>query len=256
MNSVLSQQPKIDVMGLCKSFGENTVLKSVDLQVYPGESLVIIGQSGMGKSVFLRLMLGLLEADKGNILIDGENILGLSGRKRDQFLSKIGMLFQGGALFDSLPVWENICFGLIYNEKLPRKQAREKSMEFLADVGLKESVADLYPSDLSGGMQKRVSLARTIATNPDILFFDEPTTGLDPIMSDMVSRLIKKLVVQVGATAVTISHDISCVQKIADRVVLLDQGEFIWQGSVHEMQTSQDKRLRRFVEGRSKEEAA
>ena len=181
MHHSTSQQPKISINGLCKSFGHKHVLSSVDLDIFPGESVVIIGQSGMGKSVFLRLILGLMGADAGTVHIDGENYLRYSTHKREIFLSKIGMLFQGGALFDSLPVWENICFGLIHNQKLSRKQAKSLSVEFLADVGLQPEVALLYPADLSGGMQKRVSLARTIATNPEILFLMSPQQDWTPL---------------------------------------------------------------------------
>lgn len=251
----MSKNPIIEVQNLSKSFGSNHVLDQVDLQVFPGESLVIIGQSGMGKSVFLRLILGLHEADGGEIKFHDQSIDSLSGKKKAEMLSKIGMLFQGGALFDSLPVWENVGFGLIYNKKMKRKVVKEKIVDFLEDVGLAKEVADLYPSELSGGMQKRVSLARTIATSPEVLFFDEPTTGLDPIMTDVISLLIKKLVKQLGATAVTISHDMDCVSKIADRVVLLDKGKFIWQGTLEEMKKSDLPKLKNFVEGRSEEKA-
>lgn len=245
-----ASQPKIALKGVHKRFGPKVVLDGVDLEVAEGESLVVIGGSGTGKSVMIKCVLGLLEADSGSILIDGTEARGAHRDTRDQLMRKMGMLFQGGALFDSLPVWENIAFGLIEAQGMSRKDARPLALENLAKVGLAEQVADLFPSELSGGMQKRVSLARAIATSPEILFFDEPTTGLDPIMADVINRLIVERVKDLGATALTITHDMGSVRKIADRVALIHQGKILWQGPVAEIDTTDNPYVQQFVHGR------
>lgn len=245
------QQPMIRVRGLHKAFGDNRVLNGVDLDVGRGESVVVIGRSGSGKSVLLKCILGLVKPDAGTIEVDGQEVTRLSRRARAEVLRKFGMLFQGGALFDSLPVWENVAFGLIQGRGVGRKEARERALECLAQVGLGPEVADLSPAELSGGMQKRVGLARAIATQPDILFFDEPTTGLDPIMSDVINDLIARTVRQLGATAVSITHDLASARRIADRIAMLYEGRIIWQGPVAEIDRSGNPYVDQFIHGRA-----
>jgi phospholipid/cholesterol/gamma-HCH transport system ATP-binding protein len=227
------------------------VLGGVDLVVPKGSSMVIIGGSGTGKSVTLKCILGLMRADAGEILIDGQDVNKLRGRKRDDLMKKFGMLFQGGALFDSLPVWENVAFGLIHGRKMKKDEARVIAVEKLKAVGLGEKVADLYPAELSGGMQKRVSLARAIAVNPEIIFFDEPTTGLDPIMADVINELIVQCVKDLGATALSITHDMSSVRKIADHVAMLYDGKIVWTGPVGELDHSGNPYVDQFIHGRA-----
>jgi phospholipid/cholesterol/gamma-HCH transport system ATP-binding protein len=242
--------PKIAVRGLRKSFGAKQVLVGVDIDVMPRESVVIIGGSGTGKSVLIKCILGLLVPDAGSIRIDGIETVGLAGRAREQLMHKFGMLFQGSALFDSLSVWENVAFGLIQGRGMPRSQARDIALEKLAAVGLGPEVATLRPAELSGGMQKRVALARAIAAEPEILFFDEPTTGLDPIMADVINRLIVQCVRGLGATAVSITHDMVSTRKIADRVAMLHQGRIIWHGPAAEIDHSANPFVDQFVSGR------
>ncbi|MGN1063306.1 MAG: ABC transporter ATP-binding protein [Alphaproteobacteria bacterium] len=241
--------PKIRLINVHKSFGKKKVLNGLDLDVNKGESLVIIGGSGTGKSVTLKCILGLLEADKGTIEIDGIALKDLSPAERDATNAKIGMLFQGAALFDSLSVWENVAFSLLQNKTVSKSEAHKIALEKLAQVGLNRDVADLSPADLSGGMKKRVGLARAIATNPEIIFFDEPTTGLDPIMSDVINDLIVSTVKQLGATALTITHDMSSARKIADRIAMLYEGRIIWIGSVDELDKTKNPYVRQFVAG-------
>ena len=239
--------PRIEMRGVSKSFGSNHVLNNVNLAVAPGESVVIIGGSGTGKSVALKCILGLLEPDGGQILVDGERV---DGRKRgDALLARFGMLFQGAALFDSLPIWRNVAFRLLQQKDLSRADCRDIAIEKLRRVGMSEKVADLYPAELSGGMQKRVGLARAIAAQPEIIFFDEPTTGLDPIMSGVINELIRELVDEIGATAVTITHDMSSVRAIAHRVAMLYKGEIQWQGPVDDMDYSGDAHVEQFITG-------
>lgn len=230
-----------------KAFGENRVLRGVNLTVETGTSMVIIGGSGTGKSVALKCVLGLVQPDGGKIYVDDQE--SRTG-DRDAFLARFGMLFQGGALFDSLPVWQNVSFrhlrGLL---KKPHAQAREIAIEKLRRVGLKPEVADLFPAELSGGMQKRVGLARAIAADPEIIFFDEPTTGLDPIMAGVINDLIREIVTEMGATAVTITHDMSSVRAIADQVAMLHDGRIRWHGPVTRIDTAEDPYLRQFVTG-------
>ena len=209
--------PKIVLHNVAKAFGSKKVLAGVDLTVEKGESLVIIGGSGSGKSVTLKCILGLIKPDAGEIVIDGEDTVHLSGAKREEMMAHFGMLFQGGALFDSMKVWENISFRLMQANKMHRDEAREVAIKKLAQVGLDANVADLYPAELSGGMQKRVSLARAIAADPDIIFFDEPTTGLDPINAANINELIRTVTRDMGATAITITHDMASVRAIASR---------------------------------------
>jgi len=237
----------IRLEGVHKAFGKNEVLRGVDLHVPKGESMVIIGGSGTGKSVTLKCVLGLVTPDKGTITVDGEDV---TRADRDTFLARFGMLFQGGALFDSLHVWENVAFRLLRGSlKRPKAEAREIAIEKLRRVGLKPEVADLYPAELSGGMQKRVGLARAIAAEPEIIFFDEPTTGLDPIMAGVINELIREIVVEMGATAMTITHDMSSVRAIADKVAMLHDGVIQWTGPIAEMDTATDPYLRQFITG-------
>ncbi len=245
-------EPKIKVENLHKSFDTKKVLNGVNLEVYDKESLVILGGSGSGKSVLIRSITSLLDIDSGKIFIDGQDITILSPSKKSKIMDKFGFLFQGGALFDSLRIWENVAFRLINTEKIHKEDAKAIAIDKLRVVGLNESVANLYPSELSGGMQKRVSLARAICTDPEIIFFDEPTTGLDPIMSDVINNLIIKSSKSVGATTITITHDINSARKIADKVALLYKGKIIWQGSVKEMDETDNPYINQFIHGNSK----
>ncbi|SLN42114.1 Glutamine transport ATP-binding protein GlnQ [Pseudoruegeria aquimaris] len=230
-----------------KAFGPKKVLQGVDLEVGKGRSMVIIGGSGTGKSVLLKCVLGLIRPDAGRISVDGAE-----GASRDAFLARFGMLFQGGALFDSMPVWQNVAFRLLRGSlKQPRAQAREIAVEKLRRVGLSPDVADLYPAELSGGMQKRVGLARAIAADPEIIFFDEPTTGLDPIMAGVINDLIREIVVEMGATAMTITHDMSSVRAIADEIAMLHAGKIQWTGPAAQMEDSGDPYLDQFIHGRA-----
>ncbi|GAA6207710.1 ATP-binding cassette domain-containing protein [Cognatishimia sp. WU-CL00825] len=232
-----------------KSFGSKHVLRGINLEIAKGESMVIIGGSGTGKSVALKCILGLITPDQGRILVDGQDV---TLADRDAFLARFGMLFQGGALFDSLPVWQNVAFRLLRGSlKRPKAEAREIAVEKLRRVGLTPDVADLFPSELSGGMQKRVGLARAIAADPEIIFFDEPTTGLDPIMSGVINDLIREIVVEMGATAMTITHDMTSVRAIADKVAMLHDGVIKWTGPVSDMDHSGDPYLDQFIHGRA-----
>lgn len=232
-----------------KAFGENKVLRGMTLEIPRGSSMVIIGGSGTGKSVALKCILGLITPDSGRILVDGQDA---DSGDRDAFLARFGMLFQGGALFDSLSVWQNVAFRLLRGAlKRPVAEAREIAIEKLRRVGLKPEVADLYPAELSGGMQKRVGLARAIAAEPEIIFFDEPTTGLDPIMAGVINELIREIVVEMGATAMTITHDMTSVRAIADNVAMLHDGVIKWTGPVAEMDNSGDPYLDQFIHGRA-----
>ena len=243
--------PKIAVAGLRKSFGPKTVLAGVDLACNAGESIVIIGGSGTGKSVLIKCIIGLLRPDAGSIRIDGVETVGLRRAARDRLIRKFGMLFQGSALFDSLSVWQNVAFGLIQGRGMARAQARDIALQKLAAVGLAPDVADLRPAELSGGMQKRVALARAIAAEPEILFFDEPTTGLDPIMADVINHLIIDCVRSLGATAVSITHDMTSARKIADRIAMLHEGRIVWHGPAAAIDDSGNPFVDQFVHGRA-----
>ncbi|MFV2034650.1 MAG: ABC transporter ATP-binding protein [Halocynthiibacter sp.] len=239
----------IELRDIHKSYGENKVLRGVNLSIGRGESMVVIGGSGTGKSVALKCILGLVTPDQGTITINGEDA---RTAERDAFLARFGMLFQGGALFDSLPVWQNVAFRLLRGSlKRPLAEAREVAVEKLRRVGLKPDVADLFPAELSGGMQKRVGLARAIAAEPEIIFFDEPTTGLDPIMAGVINELIREIVVEMGVTAMTITHDMSSVRAIADKVAMLHDGVIQWSGPVAAMDDSADPYLDQFIHGRA-----
>ena len=247
----MADAPKIALDDVHKRFGEKRVLNGVSFEVKRGESLVIIGGSGTGKSVTLKCVLGLMNPEAGSIRIDGEETVGLRTRDRARVMTKFGMLFQGSALFDSLPVWENVAFGLIQGQGMARKAAKDVAVAKLANVGLGADVAELFPAELSGGMQKRVSLARAIATEPEIIFFDEPTTGLDPIMADVINDLIVKCVKDLGATALSITHDMASARKIADRVAMIYEGKIIWHGPVAEIDRSGNPYVDQFIHGRA-----
>jgi len=242
----------IELNDVHKAFGQNQVLRGVNLVVSKGESMVIIGGSGTGKSVAVKCVLGLISADKGQVTVEGEDVTRLKqgSAERDAFLARFGMLFQGGALFDSLPVWQNVTFRLLRGSlKRPWDEARGIATEKLRRVGLTPDVADLYPAELSGGMQKRVGLARAIAAEPEIIFFDEPTTGLDPIMAGVINDLIREIVVEMGATAVTITHDMTSVRAIADKVAMLHGGKIRWTGPVTNLDDSGDPYVEQFITG-------
>ncbi|UKV12884.1 ATP-binding cassette domain-containing protein [Thalassospiraceae bacterium SW-3-3] len=245
----MSDTAKISLRDVHKSFGPKKVLQGINLDVGPGESVAIIGGSGTGKSVTLKCVLGLLVPEQGSIKVNGTEMVGASRSTREDMLSHTGMLFQGAALFDSLPVWENVAFGLIEGRGMKRKQARDIAIARLADVGLGAEVANMSPASLSGGMQKRVGLARAIATEPEILFFDEPTTGIDPIMGDVINDLIVKCTRELGACAMTITHDMASARKIADRVAMLYQGKIIWDGPASEIDNADNPYLQQFVSG-------
>ena len=243
--------PKIELRGVKKRFGPKVVLDGIDLVVNPGESLVIIGGSGTGKSVTIKSILGILRPDAGQVFVDGEDVTHIGGRARDRMLLKFGMLFQSAALFDSLPVWENVAFGLIQGRGMARKPAREIAVKKLAQVGLGPEVANLSPAELSGGMQKRVGLARAIAADPEIIFFDEPTTGLDPIMADIINHLIVDTVKDVGATTLSITHDMTSARKIAHKIAMLYKGRIIWHGPVADIDNSGNEFVDQFIHGRA-----
>jgi phospholipid/cholesterol/gamma-HCH transport system ATP-binding protein len=244
-------QPKIELRGVTKAFGAKKVLQGIDLSVAARESVVVIGGSGTGKSVLLKCILGLMQPDAGSIRIDDEETTALAGRERERVMRKFGMLFQGGALFDSLRVWENVAFGPIQSDGMAPQKAHDVAMAKLGAVGLGPEIGELFPSELSGGMQKRVALARAIAREPEIIFFDEPTTGLDPIMADVINDLIVKCVSDLGATAVSITHDMASARKIGHRIAMLHEGRLIWQGPVGEIDRSGDARVDQFIHGRA-----
>ena len=237
----------ITLSNVHKAFGANKVLRGIDLTVPKGTSTVVIGGSGTGKSILIKCILGLVEPDSGVITVDGVDV---TTQPRDAFLARFGMLFQGGALFDSLPVWQNVAFRLLRGSlKRPKAEAKEIAIEKLRRVGLAPDVADQFPAELSGGMQKRVSLARAIAAEPEIIFFDEPTTGLDPIMSGVINDLIREIVAEIGATTITITHDMTSVRAIADQVAMLHAGKIRWAGPIGDLDTTDDAYVRQFVSG-------
>ena len=239
----------ITLQDVHKSFGPKKVLQGVTLEVPRGQSLVVIGGSGTGKSVLLKCILGLVVPERGQITVGGKV---LNAANREAFLDSFGMLFQGGALFDSLPVWQNVAFRLLRGSLArPRAEAREIAIEKLRRVGLTPETADLFPAELSGGMQKRVSLARAICADPQVIFFDEPTTGLDPIMAGVINELIREIVTEMGATAITITHDMSSVRAIADQVAMLHDGVIRWVGPVDKIDASGDAHLDQFIHGRA-----
>lgn len=239
----------IELSHVTKSFGPKQVLTGIDLIVPKGQSMVVIGGSGTGKSVLLKCILGLVHPDGGRITLDGQDV---EQAEREAFLARFGMLFQGGALFDSLRVWENVAFRLLRGPLArPKAEARDIAIEKLRRVGLTPETADLFPAELSGGMQKRVGLARAIAAAPEIIFFDEPTTGLDPIMAGVINELIREIVTEMGATAITITHDMTSVRAIADRVAMLHDGVIRWEGPVAELDATPDPYVQQFIHGRA-----
>ena len=251
MNPMLKPAvPKIRLRGVCKSFGDKLVLDGVDLDVMPGTSMVVIGGSGSGKSVLIKCILGLIEPDAGSIEIDGQDVLKMDREAREAVTARIGMLFQNGALFDSLPVWENVAFGLLAQRKIARADAKAKAIEVLGQVGLAGSVGDLWPAELSGGMQKRVALARAIAATPEILFFDEPTTGLDPIMGAVIDGLIVDCVKRLGSTAIAITHDMLSARRIGDQAAMIHKGRIVWQGDAYGLMESGNPMVDQFTHGR------
>jgi phospholipid/cholesterol/gamma-HCH transport system ATP-binding protein len=241
--------PKLEWRGVEKRFGGAPVLRHLDLAVAAGQSLVIIGGSGQGKSVTIKIAAGLMQPDAGQVLIDGQDICGLDGRGRRQLASRLGMLFQGAALFDSLPVWENIAFRLINADHVPRKEAKARALEALDRVRLGRRFVDLYPSELSGGMQKRVGLARAVIGNPEIIFFDEPTTGLDPITGRAINDLILEQVKTLGCTAVSITHDLESARTIGDEIAMLHDGVIVWRGPADQLDDSGNAYVDQFVRG-------
>jgi phospholipid/cholesterol/gamma-HCH transport system ATP-binding protein len=247
----MTRPQKIAVRGLKKSFGRKVVLDGIDLDIGVGESLVVIGGSGSGKSVLAKCILGLMQPDAGSIEIDGEEVTRLSGGERERVMRKFGMLFQSAALFDSLPVWENVAFGLIQGHGVARAEAKETAIEKLAAVGLGPEVGELRPAELSGGMQKRVALARAVCAEPEIIIFDEPTTGLDPIMSDVINDLIVACVQKLGATAMSITHDMASARKIANRIAMIYRGRIIWSGATDEINRSGNDFVEQFIHGRA-----
>jgi phospholipid/cholesterol/gamma-HCH transport system ATP-binding protein len=242
--------PKIRLRGVTKRFGDKLVLDGIDLDVAPQTSMVVIGGSGSGKSVLLKCILGLITPDAGSIEIDGQDVLRLPPKERDAARARIGMLFQNGALFDSITVAENVAFGLLAQKKATRAEARKRAEEVLAQVGLAASVGVLSPAELSGGMQKRVALARAIAATPDILFFDEPTTGLDPIMGAVIDGLIMEQVKRMGSTAIAITHDMASARRIGDRAAMIHKGRIVWEGAAASLMDSGNAMVDQFTHGR------
>ena len=242
---------KISIKNLVKNFGSKAVLQGIDLEVQKGESLVILGGSGSGKSVLIKIIASLIQPTSGSIKIDGSEVSNISASDRDKLMGKFGFLFQGGALFDSLTIWENVAFRLTHAAKLNKNDAKEIALQKLKSVGLEERVMYLYPSELSGGMQKRAALARAVAANPEIIFFDEPTTGLDPIMADVINDLIIANSKKLGATTVTITHDMHSASKIADKIAMLYEGKIIWFGDVKDMYSSKNEYLDQFIHGKA-----
>jgi len=245
----MAENPKIAISNLKKSFGEKQVLLGIDLEVAKGESLVVLGGSGSGKSVLIKTIIGLLKPDSGSIKLDGTEISGFSSSEYNNMMKKFGFLFQGGALFDSLTIWENVSFALLNGQNISKKQAKDHAVEKLSQVGLDENVANLYPAELSGGMQKRAALARAISLSPEIIFFDEPTTGLDPIMASIINDLIVSTSKKLGATTITITHDMQSARIIGDRAAMLYEGKIIWQDDIKKIDDSGNDYVKQFVSG-------
>ena len=244
--------PMLELRGVRKAFGDKVVLDGVDIPVARGRSLVIIGGSGQGKSVTIKIAIGLMAPDSGQVFVDGEDTANIrTSAERARHNARFGMLFQGAALFDSLTIWENVAFRLINADKVPRKEARERAIEALARVGLPASVANLYPIELSGGMQKRAGLARAVVAAPQIIFFDEPTTGLDPINADVINDLIVEQVKRLGCTAVSITHDMASARKIGDEIAMLHKGKIVWRGPAADIDHSGNAYVDQFVNGRA-----
>ena len=241
----------LEVRGVWKSFGKKQVLKGVNLSVMPGESLVVLGGSGSGKSVLLKVILGMLEPDKGSVFLWGKDVARLGGAQRRKMFRKIGMLFQQSALFDSFNVWENIAFGALAAKTITRAQGREFAAKYVQKIGLDKAVLDLSPADLSGGMQKRVALARAVAMQPELIFFDEPTTGLDPLMCRLIDDLILHNVRSLKAASLTITHDMLSAQRVGDRAAVLHEGVILWEGAMANLQSCEEPYVKKFLEARS-----
>ena len=246
-----SQKVIVEFNKISKSFGNRQVLKDITLKINSGQSICIIGTSGCGKSVTLKCLLGLIKPDSGSIKVNGKETTNQSRKQREEMLKLFGMTFQFGALFDSLPIWENITFRLRQNTNISKSIARTKATKIVKQLGLDKSVIDQYPAELSGGMQKRVALARAIVDEPRILLFDEPTSGLDPITGGVIDNLIKDSVKRLGATAITISHDMSSVKRIADHVAMIHYGKIIWDGKVSDMNKTKIPEVHQFINGLS-----
>ena len=242
---------KLEWRGVAKSFGDKAVLRSLDLSVEAGRSLVIIGGSGQGKSVTVKVAMGLMQPDAGAVFVDGVNTTRIGGSARRKLFRNFGMLFQGAALFDSLTVWENVAFRLINADGVGRKAAKARAIEALGRVRLGHEVADLYPVELSGGMQKRVGLARAVVANPEIIMFDEPTTGLDPITAAAINNLIVEQVKGLGATAVSITHDLASARRIGDEIAMLHDGAIVWRGAAADIDKSGNPYVEQFIAGRA-----
>jgi phospholipid/cholesterol/gamma-HCH transport system ATP-binding protein len=240
---------KVRIRGLRKTFEGRVVLDDLDLDIREKESLVLLGRSGAGKSVLIKNISTLMPPDSGSIRIDGVEVTTLGESRRFFLMDRFGFLFQNGALFDSLSVWENIAFKLIHNRRRSRREARRVALEKLSIVDLDERVADLYPSELSGGMQKRVALARAIVCDPEILFFDEPTTGLDPVTANKINHLILKTIELTGATALTITHDVHSAELISTRIALLADGKICWEGDRDSLRRSGNPLVDNFIDG-------
>ena len=237
----------IEVQNLSKKFDKNIVLKDINFNLYEGESLAIIGASGSGKSVLLKNIIGLLKPDKGSIKINNIETIDLSRAKKEELLHDIGITFQHGALFDSLKVWENIIFKIHRIQKISKDSGQKIALDIIKDLGLKPEVLNLYPSEISGGMQKRVAIARAICSKPKILLFDEPTSGLDPVTGSVIDELIVNSVKSLGASAITITHDMASVSRIADKVILIDQQVISWAGKPQEMFRSDNIKIQQFI---------
>ena len=237
----------IKVSDLSKSFNNNIVLKNINFKLLEGESLAIIGASGSGKSVLLKNIIGILQPDKGSILINDTEMVNLPRNLKEKILLDLGITFQHGALFDSLKIWENIIFKTANKEKINNKQGKQLAFSIIKQLGLQPEILDLYPSEISGGMQKRVAIARAICGNPKILLFDEPTSGLDPVTGSLIDQLIKTAVKTVGGSAITITHDMASVCRIADKVILIDKQTISWTGTPKEMFNSANKKIQEFI---------
>lgn len=238
----------IRIANLRKSFAEQKVLNGVNLNIANKEVMAIIGRSGGGKSVLLKHIIGLLKPDEGDILVEGVDITTVHGDELDDIREKFGVVFQGGALFDSLTVYGNIAFPLREKTKLGKKEVRERVLQALDDVGLR-GMGNKYPAEISGGMKKRVALARALITEPTIVLFDEPTTGLDPIILNSIHRLIKKTHEKYGFTGIIISHEIPEIFNVADKVAMLYNGEIVQSGTPEEIKNSEDPVVRQFITG-------
>ena len=244
--------PKLELRGVVKAFEGRRVLDGVDIAVERGKSLVIIGASGQGKSVTLKIAVGLMRPDAGRVLVDGVDVTDLGAAERSRLHGRLGMLFQGAALFDSLCVWKNVGFRLINADGVSRREVHTRAVEALQRVGLAPDVADRYPGELSGGMQKRVGLARAVVAHPEILFFDEPTTGLDPITADVINELILEEVKRLGCTAVSITHDMASARKIGDEIAMLHGGRIVWRGPAAAIDQAEDPHVQQFIHGRAR----